>query len=247
MTNPAGRLLGGNAFGTLTKAEKEELYRAALDDQELFDALVEDEALREALTDPAVRHSLLDQLEQPTFLERVRNWFNQPATLAHLSVATGVLFVAFVGWQLVGPYPSPLRGVGADGPTAAGPGRPAPDPRTALFALPTRTAIPVVLEGEAPTFLFTVEEGARALVIERRPDGSAVQLFPAAGRGSAVPAGEKVQITGGQEPGVHRVRFLVCPPDVEPLTLDVRALTALGGRATLIERTYEWKAGGQAS
>ena len=243
MTNPARRLVGGHAFDTLTKEEKRELYRAALDDQELFDALVEDEALRDALADPAVRRELLDVLEKPTLVERVRAWLHQPATLAHLSVATAVMFVAFVGWQLVAPHP--IRGVSAEGSSAASRRTTGADAHAALFSLPLRVAIPANVEGEAPAFAFTAAEAARALVIERKPGGRKQQLFPAPGRGSAVRPAERMQVTASAETGVHRVRFLLCPPDVEPLSLDAHALSALQGRLTIIERTYEVSAGGQ--
>jgi hypothetical protein len=242
MTNPARRLLGGHAFDTLTKEEKQELYRAALDDQELFDALVEDEALRDALADPGVRRELLGVLERPTLVERVRAWLRQPATLAHLSVATAVMFVAFAGWVLVGPHP--LKRVTAEGPAATGPGTSASDLRAALFALPPHLAGPARVEGEAPSFTLMVIKAARVLAVEKKPDGRLEQLFPAPGHSSGIAPGEPIRVTGGREPGVHRVRFLVCPPDLEPLSLDSRALAAVRTRLTVIERVYEIGEGG---
>ena len=56
----------GYATDSLGEAERNELLRAALDDQELFDALVEEEGLRELLHDPAARQEVLAVLEQPT-------------------------------------------------------------------------------------------------------------------------------------------------------------------------------------
>ena len=57
-------LLGGYATDSLGEAERNELLRAALDDQELFDALVEEEGLRQLLQDPAARQEVLAVLEQ---------------------------------------------------------------------------------------------------------------------------------------------------------------------------------------
>lgn len=63
-------LLGGYATGTLSEAEKQTLFQAALKDQALFDALADEEALRELLSDPAHRTHLIDvlneSLKQPT-------------------------------------------------------------------------------------------------------------------------------------------------------------------------------------
>jgi len=243
MKNPAQRLLGGHAFGTLTKEEQRELHRAARDDQEVFDALMDDEPLREALADPSVRRELLGVLERPTLRERLREWFQQPATLGHLSAATAALFVAFVSWQLVAPQP--IRGVLAGDTAPASQGAALADLRIALFTLPLRTAIPASIQGEPPAFRLMVAAVARALVVEKKPNGSVKQLFPAPGGGSAVGPSKEIAVIASREPGVHRLRLLVCPQDIEPLSLDARALSALETRLTVIERTYEVRAGGQ--
>ena len=51
--------MGGYATGTLTDAEQEALFAAALEDQELFDALAREQSLRELLRDPAAKAELL--------------------------------------------------------------------------------------------------------------------------------------------------------------------------------------------
>jgi hypothetical protein len=53
------KLLGGYATGMLTAEEKNLLFTAALDDQELFDALADEQALKEMLEDPECRARLL--------------------------------------------------------------------------------------------------------------------------------------------------------------------------------------------
>jgi hypothetical protein len=58
------RLLGGYATGTLTEEERNLLFSAALEDQELFNALADEEALRELLAEPATRQVLLEELQR---------------------------------------------------------------------------------------------------------------------------------------------------------------------------------------
>ncbi len=65
MTGDPKQRLGGYATDSLTDAERQDLLRAALDDQALFDTLVEEEGLRELLADPEARQHVLAQLEQP--------------------------------------------------------------------------------------------------------------------------------------------------------------------------------------
>ena len=81
------KLLGGFAADTLTPEEKQRLYQAALQDQQLFDALADEQALKELLTDPTVRRRLLHALHETsparggspaTWLD----WFRRPANLA---------------------------------------------------------------------------------------------------------------------------------------------------------------------
>jgi hypothetical protein len=58
------KLLGGYATGTLTEEERNLLFSAALEDQELFNALADEEALRELLAEPATRQILLEELQR---------------------------------------------------------------------------------------------------------------------------------------------------------------------------------------
>ena len=63
--NPEHRhLLNGYATGTLTPAERERLFAAALEDQSLFDALAEEQSLKDLLDDPEARGYLLDELDR---------------------------------------------------------------------------------------------------------------------------------------------------------------------------------------
>ena len=58
-------LLSGHATDTLSSSERRHLYRAALDDQEIFDQLVEEESWRQIFSSPGVRQELLEALTEP--------------------------------------------------------------------------------------------------------------------------------------------------------------------------------------
>ena len=81
------KLLGGFAADTLTPEEKQTLYTAALQDQQLFNALADEQSLKELLADPDVRHRLLALLEQKSTSGAAGSlswldWFRRPAGLA---------------------------------------------------------------------------------------------------------------------------------------------------------------------
>src|ERR1017187_2841830 len=90
------KLLGGYATGTLTAAEQEALFAAALDDQELFDALAREQPLRDLLRDPAARAELLSALNSPASRPGgFWQWLRRPM-VAGLAVAA-VAEIALVG------------------------------------------------------------------------------------------------------------------------------------------------------
>lgn len=81
------KLLGGFAADTLTPEEKQTLYRAALQDQQLFNALADEQALKELLSDPDVRRRLLQALQKTSTSGAGGSlswldWFRRPAGLA---------------------------------------------------------------------------------------------------------------------------------------------------------------------
>jgi hypothetical protein len=90
------KLLGGYATNTLTESERNALFEAALDDQELFNALQQEQALRNLLDDPAARAEVRHALQQPSGGVRaagqMRWWAFGGAASA---VAAAVLFVVF--------------------------------------------------------------------------------------------------------------------------------------------------------
>ncbi|HYP13380.1 MAG TPA: hypothetical protein VEQ63_05620, partial [Bryobacteraceae bacterium] len=101
MTDDIRKLLGGFSTGTLTDAEKNTLFTAALDDPALFEALADEQALKELLDDPSARAQVLQAAEVQRFSawELLSVWFERPkskalvATGAVLCLAIAVTFI----------------------------------------------------------------------------------------------------------------------------------------------------------
>ncbi len=97
-------LLGGYATGTLTEAERRQLFEVAMHDQELFDALTDEQALKEILDDPQCRQRILRALQARErnaaghTLGSVLQWLRRPTNLATVGgLAAGFLAV----WMLI--------------------------------------------------------------------------------------------------------------------------------------------------
>jgi hypothetical protein len=103
------KLLGGFAADTLTAEERQQLYAAALRDQEIFNALADEQGLKDLLADPVVRRKLLGALAPHRDAGRWRSWldrFTSPAGLAWAGgVAVGV-FAVVLGLRV---YEASLR------------------------------------------------------------------------------------------------------------------------------------------
>ena len=103
------KLLGGFASDTLTAEERQQLYAAALRDQELFNALADEQGLKDLLADPVVRRKLLVALAPHRDAGHWRSWldrFTSPAGLAWAGgVAVGV-FAVVLGLRV---YEASLR------------------------------------------------------------------------------------------------------------------------------------------
>ena len=82
------KLIAGYATGTLNETERQALFAAALDDQELFDELAREQELKELLEEPGVRQRLIASLEparRASFLGKWRKpwpWMAAAATVA---------------------------------------------------------------------------------------------------------------------------------------------------------------------
>ena len=99
------KLLGGFAADTLTQEEKQALYTAALQDQQLFNALADEQALKELLSNPDVRRRLLAALEQkkaPVVDGPLPwlDWFRRPAGLAFAGGLTAAALAVVLGIRI---------------------------------------------------------------------------------------------------------------------------------------------------
>lgn len=103
------KLLGGFAADTLTREEKQALYSAALQDQQLFNALADEQALKELLSDPAARRRILASLQESNaaastrttgWLDTVIDWFKRPANLALAGGLATAVFAIVLGTRI---------------------------------------------------------------------------------------------------------------------------------------------------
>ena len=226
MSRDPRRLLGGWAADSLTTAERQELLRAALEDQSLFDALLEEDGLRELLEDPAAREHVLRALDRRGPWQRVRAWLTRPATIGDLATAAAVVVLA-VAASLV--YRATPR---EDAAAARPPARAVRPPVLArLAALPATSAVPAWLDGpgtpprvrpgQALALRFSVAGPARVLVIDARPDGTSHRpgrRHPRRPSSSSPPRRAVVRslpLSAPPLPGRHRLRLVLVPLDVD--------------------------------
>lgn len=99
------KLLGGFAVDMLTPEEKQTLYTAALQDQQLFNSLADEQALKELLSEPNVRRRLLTSLEQKRASSAGGSlswldWFRRPAGLAFAGGLAAAAFAVVLGVRI---------------------------------------------------------------------------------------------------------------------------------------------------
>ena len=124
------KLLGGFAADTLTPEEKQTLYTAALQDQQLFNALADEQAFKELLADPDVRRRLLASLEQKSTSGAGGSlswldWFRRPSGLAFAGGLAAAALAVVLGVRI---YQDSLRQ--AAQPVATEEAKPASQPAT---------------------------------------------------------------------------------------------------------------------
>ena len=105
------KLLGGFAADTLTPEEKQTLYTAALQDQQLFNALADEQTFKELLADPDVRRRLLASLEQNSASGAGGSlswldWFRRPSGLAFAGGLAATALAVVLGVRI---YQDSLR------------------------------------------------------------------------------------------------------------------------------------------
>ena len=257
MTGDPKQRLGGYATDSLTDAERQDLLRAALEDQALFDTLVEEEGLRELLADPEARQHVLAQLERPDGWERFRAWLRRPATVADLLTVAAALVVALVAQQVyqatrpardlpaaTRPAPLPLPQSHLDRLAALPPS--GPGAGLALEGYPAGTP-PRVGPGELLAVRLTVKAPARVVLLEVRPDGRVTQAWPAPGKAPALlvasppPAAvvQRLSHAASSLPGTSRLRLVVAPADLDLAAASPDDIEREARHLTLVDLTYE--------
>lgn len=187
------RLLGGYATGTLTAAEQQALFAAALDDQELFDELAREQALRDLLRDPAARAHLLASVE-----EKPRPWWrriHRGALIGALAVAACVelAVIAHFGRPRPGAAPTLVAEVKPEPKT---PAMPAPPPAEAAKPTAARRAASRKPEpGTPPRSVALKAEAASAN--KDLPGPAGAPALQAAAAPPAEPASAQVQANAG--------------------------------------------------
>jgi hypothetical protein len=172
------KLLGGYATGTLTEAEQQALFAAALEDQELFDALANEQALRDLLSDPSARATLLTSLDTPASrLGSFWQWLRRPAAIG-LATASVVAIAVVAVWQGTG-----FRGVKPAQPQIVAELRtqaPGPVPPAEIPSQDVQTELRKQLKVETRARPRMADEKAKAVIAQApvaAPPAAGIQAF----------------------------------------------------------------------
>lgn len=178
------KLLGGYATGTLTPEEREALFAAALEDQQLFEALAREEPLRELLQDPIAKSRLRAALEQ-TPEPWHRRWL-RPAVWAIPAVGLAAIVVVLIvqrpparqpvtiaqvvrpSTEPAVPVPSPLPQVLEDRPLPPQARRVEPRPAEPLVAAATPPPSPPAPVPPAPSVAQGGQQGQAGIAVAPR-------------------------------------------------------------------------------
>lgn len=256
MTTDPKPLLAGYATDTLGEDERGLLLGAALDDQSLFDALVEEEGLRTLLASPDARQLVLQALERPTAWDRVRAWFERPATLADLTAVAMVVALALAGFALLSPGRVPLgRGSTAARPLGTALSR---SQIGALLKLRESQPAPAGIEiadrpdarltlGEPLHVRVTLRAPARVVVLQDSAAGEAAQVWPGLGQAPALvrppfaggPAIQPLTLETPTRVGSYRLRLVVAPADVDPGALAAAELDRAAAGFSIADVRYQ--------
>jgi hypothetical protein len=169
-SDQARKLLGGYATNSLTEAERQALFEAALDDQELFDALQQEEALKELLADAISRSQIQEALADAPVSRPIRAWLWGGLAGA---IAAAVLIVIAIRptqqpkYQVarVAPPAPPTISAEPAQPAAPAPAQPKPRKLTAPPPPPTPQPLPPpqpALAAAPRVQAFRQEQSARA-------------------------------------------------------------------------------------
>ncbi len=167
---------------------------------------------------------------------------SETSPVARIALGPGTIPALHAAGILEGPSPSEsrLESQSRQAPPADGKG-------SATLALDRSGAIPEYRIGDRLRIGFSVASPANALLIEERPDGSTVRLFPnrftsspgvAKGVTTLVPPAGQGDFEVEGPAGRRTLRLLIFPASVDPLAseLDWESVRA---QARVVERPYE--------
>lgn len=189
------RLLGGYASDTLTDDERRVLFKAALEDQDLFNALQNEDALKELLADPVTRGQLRAALEHRARTRKFpwRRWVLGVAAPAAIAIAVVLVMNRANAPKLVAIRPAAPEVAPAPAPFVAKSSPPATPPVLKKRTAPRKaTPSPAPVPAPAPEATAALE--ARAPAVAPAP---AVTMFRAGGGSPLVSEAVRQQISAG--------------------------------------------------
>lgn len=246
------RMLAEYAFGSLSEAERNQLFRAAYDDPDLFEQLAEQERLRVVLNDEEFQRKLQRTLKgrfQVSLFDQITSWMRSPVGMGAVALTAAAALTLVI---LRPPAGQPQTAI----QLAAGPSE------SQLQALDLSAAkglsfaqLDLDRTGNPPRYRlkdkirisFQSDKPAQALLVEIRPGERTLRLFPnvftssariEAGQAVLVPPAGQGELLVDGAPGRRRLRLLLFPVDVDPLSpgLDFAALSS---RIETVEREFE--------
>lgn len=205
------KLLGGYATGTLSEAERQRLFEAALEDQEIFAALAREQDFKDLLETPGAREELLAALASEPVLAAAAlpatapekagfwSWLTQPWPWAVAATAafTAILFFALRPQ----PQPVPVETAAVVQPesleqetTKQEPAEPAKPVERAAAPAPKREPAPAprALGGAAPARLPAALPAPPAAVVTSADR----EVREEAKKAVAIASAEKVKVDG---------------------------------------------------
>ena len=233
------KLIGGYASGTLTAAEQQQLFEAALDDQELFDELQKEQPLKELLSVPVAREQLrrtaADSLPTPGLA-----WFRRPWILTlGAGLAAASITIAFLApslghreflrlpaqhrAEIARSVPPNAASPGSSAPQLAAPvntPQPAPTPKTkALRKEPDQRYDAIAAAKNEPLSSQTDAEKDKQAETEQVQVTAAAPTPPAQSTSAPVPP-------PAPQPAQNQQRVMIEAPKAAPLGKAVQAFRA---------------------
>lgn len=217
----------------------------------------EDEGRAEELPrEPTAPPESPEEIEPPTGWGRVVAWFERPSTLLDLGGVAVLVVAALAGYAALS-----LRAVPGGGtPGAARPIGASLSPQHVawLMSLPEQQVVPAGIEiagrpdaefgpGEPLLLRISLRAPARVAVLEESAGGPGTQAWPGLSQAPALvsppsaggPAIQTVSLETPPLEGMHRLRLVVAPVDLDLGALSPAGLPEAAGQLTLVDLRYQ--------